>query len=592
MRLRRELLIRSEWLKGRNRPTPGATSGVAPLPLPARLESRAQSAISAGTFTFLNQTVALGRPIQWQPEGVDQLWRYQLHAFEYLLPLGSSLRDRGDESDARLFRELVEDWMAACPMGVGTAWDPYPTSLRIRNWIYAYTLVSDHVSRDGEFVRRWLDHLYSQTCYLERFLEYHLLGNHLIENARALLLAGLFFTDRNAERWRLRGERLLWRELERQFLPDGGHQELSPMYHQIMLQLYCEVVELLSALGRPVPQWVRDRIGDLQEWLAAMLHPDGELSLLSDAARGMAGAPGPLIGAAKSVDGLQPLADSGYVVFRDESSGDFAVFDCGRIGPDHQPGHGHCDCLSYELDVAGERILVDSGVGTYYGDLQWRDYYRSTRAHNTVQIDGVEQSEIWDRFRVGRRHQPRGVRWADEDGLLWASAAHDGYESLPDPVTHRRWMCWIDRRFWLICDRISGSGRHRVESFLHFHPDAKPTVSPSLDGRFAGTVQRGDVSVRILAWGAQDLREMRGQSPIHQGWCATEFNRPTANSVWSFETEGELPVWLAYVFWPDSGRLTAKFSAHSVDRLEAAIETDVSGYRIVCSETEVELSRA
>ena len=590
MRVRRALLLRSELMKRRNRPAPGATSGITPLPLP-ELEKQPQEGIAEGVFTFLNRTVALGRPLQWHPDGVDQLWQYQLHAFEYLLPLGMRIREQGDESDVQLFRELIEGWTGAIPMGATSAWDSYPTSLRIRSWIYAYTLVSERVSPDDDFVRSWLDDLYANVCYLERFLEYHLLGNHLIENARSLLLAGLFFSDRRAARWRAKGERILWRELERQFLTDGGHQELSPMYHQLMLELYREVVGLLVTLGKPAPRWVDDRIYAMQEWLAAMLHPDGELALLNDAVMGMAGASKPQIGTAKASDGLQPLPDSGYFVFRDESRGDFAVFDCGSLGPDHQPGHGHCDCLSYELDIGGERVLVDSGVATYYGDLVGRNYYRSTRAHNTVQVDGVEQSEIWDRFRVGRRHHPQGARWGSSPGLEWASGAHDGYERLPAPVTHRRWISWVDRRFWLVCDRITGSGRHRVESFMHFHPEAQEITAPSLDGRSAGTVRRGDVSVQILTWGAQDLRESRGEAPIPQGWCANEFNRPRANTVWGLGAEGELPIWLACVFWPGSDPVAARFSSAADERLEVAIETDVGAYRVTCSEAGVEVTR-
>jgi uncharacterized heparinase superfamily protein len=586
---RRRLLQRCEFLARRYEAKVGAYDELTSLPFPPIEQSWKLDGIEQGFFTFLNQRVALGSPVDWDPEGVDRLWLYQLHSFNYLLPLGSRFYDEESDTDYRLFRNLCEEWMRTQPIGATPAWDPYPTSLRIRNWLRAQALFEEALRDDLFFARAWLESLYSQAIYLEDFLEYHLLGNHLIENGRALLLAGLFFKDARARRWRSKGERILWRELERQFLDDGGHDERSPMYHQLMLAVYQEVLSVLTGLDIPVATDVHRRVEAMENWLATMLHPDGEIALLNDSVFDMAGPAAPLLGRNFDLaEGMTPLPQSGYFVFRDSERQTFAVFDGGHLGPDHQPGHGHCDCLSYELSISGLRLIVDSGVGTYYGQPTWRNYYRSTRAHNTVQVDGEEQSEIWHRFRVARMAYPSRVRWGSNDHVEWVTASHTGYRRLPGKVTHRRWFCWIDRKYWLILDRFTGSGRHRFESFLHFHPDADVSSPIGHDGLFEGVVRRQDAILRALIWGGQEAHLVRGEAGKRQGWYAPSFNRHLESSVWEIRAEGSLPACLGYVLWPGSESVSSRFSAPPGDPLQVEIDTKHKQYLVSCDEATVE----
>lgn len=548
--------------------------------------------IREGVFDFLNQEIDLGRPVRWVPEEVDRLWHYQLHAFEYVVPLGLRFQRSASKEDYGIFRELVDDWLQASPVGAEPAWDPYPTSLRIRNWLQAYSLFDSAIQQDSAFAQRFLEGLYSQARYLERFVEYHLLGNHLIENGRALLMAGLFFQDRRARRWRRKGAGILWREIDRQFLSDGAHFERSPMYHRLMLRLYQDAVGVLTALGRPVPPGIGARLEKMEAWLATVLHPDGEIPLLNDSVIGDARKAKAAVEAGENgASSLEPLPESGYFVFRNPRKQDFVIFDCGPIGPDYQPGHGHCDCLSYELSVSGHRIIVDSGVGTYYGDLARRNYYRSTRAHNTIQIDGEEQSEIWDRFRVGRRAYPLGVRWRNGKDIAWVTGAHTGYRRLSGRVTHRRWFCWIDRRFWLVCDRLTGSGRHRVESFLHFHPEAEVDKPVRQNGHFAAQIRRQEAALSIVLWGAGEVRTDDEETNAPQSWYAPGFNREIANPVWCLYSEVDLPAWSAQVLWPGGNHVEAQFLEESKEAFRVEVQGGGASYRVFCDGRTMELER-
>jgi hypothetical protein len=547
-----------------------------------------------GTFTFLNRCACLGQPVNWFPQSESKLWIYNLHYFDYAVSLGWDYAQGGDKHPYRVFRRLVREWISNCPIATPLAWDPYPLSLRIKNWIKAYTFFEPVLIEDVSFATELRRSLYAQASFLEDNLEFHLLGNHLIENGRALLFAGLFFADRVAERWQRKGERILWRELHEQFLDDGGHCERSPMYHQMMVELYQEVISVLDVQGYTVPEDVIERVEAMQEWSCAVLHPDGEIPLLNDAVLGVAPVPvEPPKGAPTAPAGLKALSDSGYFVFRDDSARDFVIFDCGPLGPDHQPGHGHCDMLSYELSLSGQRLIVDSGVGNYYGELDWRTYYRSTRAHNTVVVDGSEQSEIWDRFRVARRARALGVRWADRGPeLAYTIGAHSGYCRLKGNPVHHRWMCWVDRSFWLVCDQVIGEGWHQVDSLVHFHPQAHVVSVPKIaELGQVGEVRRGGVNLKVVPWGVQSVYAYCGETDPIQGWYAPEFGTRVKNHVWSFSWVGKLPVWLGYVLWPEPTDVTVQVSTFSERSCCIDVRSGEMLYHIVCSPADVNVEK-
>ena len=549
------------------------------LPRPVPFSSRGKPVFDTAEFetnrvTFLNRAVCVGDPIDWFPPE-SQLWLYNLHYFDYVLSLADRYRREQEESAFRIFRRFVAQWIQTCPIASPIAWDPYPVSLRISNWIAVFEVFRESIRDDKAFEKVFLESLHTQASYLEQNIEYHLLANHLIENGRALLLAGLFFSGESAARWQRKGELILWNALEEQFVDDGGHFERSPMYHQMMLALYLDVVSTLESRQLRVPDGVKERIRAMQSWLVTTLHPDGNIPLLNDAAMESAGAPTELLGGAPSArDGLSPLPSTGYFIFRDRSAENYLIFDCGPLGPDFQPGHGHCDTLSFELSLGGKRMIVDSGVGDYYGELRWREYDRSTRAHNTVVIDGSEQSDVWSRFRVGRRARPSDVKWSEEGPqLAYVCGSHDGYRHLKGRVQHRRWICWVARKFWVVFDRISGRGMHSAESLIHFHPDVIVRAAPAgSTGNRRAVVERAGATLQILPQGAQEVVEYYGRTDEIQGWYSPKMGVRRENLVWGFCRQDVLPIWLGYILWPSSTRVTTHFSV--VDDLACRVNVE------------------
>jgi uncharacterized heparinase superfamily protein len=202
--------------------------------------------------------------------GQSRLWRYNLHYLDDLDALDASFSD--EERCA-----LLDQWIAQNPPGRGTGWEAYPLSLRIVNTV-------KFISRFPAVRPQWLQSLALQVGALERRIEYHLRANHLFENGKALVFAGSFFGGPTAQAWLRKGLRIVDAECREQFLPDGGHFELSPMYQGTMLWNVCDLIYLAESSRIPelierAPAW-REMLREGLTWYAAMTHPDGGIAFL------------------------------------------------------------------------------------------------------------------------------------------------------------------------------------------------------------------------------------------------------------------------------------------------------------------------
>jgi uncharacterized heparinase superfamily protein len=356
--------------------------------------------------------------------------------------------------------------------------------LRIVNWIkWALTAAPGDAPRLDEALR---DSLATQTRWLRHRLEYHLLGNHLWANAKALAFAGAFFEGPEAQRWLGKAAALLDRELREQFLPDGGHFERSPMYHAILLEDVLDLINLSRVFPACVPSDLLDKLSEtavrMLNWLRVMTHPDGRISFFNDSAFGVAPNHAALAAYAQVLgikSGMQPLKavealpQSGYVRLQNDRA--VVICDVGAIGPDYLPAHAHADTLSFELSVNGERLVVNSGTSTYDAGPQ-RQQERSTAAHNAVVVDGQSSSEVWGSFRVARRARPFDVCYEDAGATQSAEASHDGYRHLRGRVIHRRrWT--LEANGLVIDDHLAG----RFESacaYWHIRPGVSVSTNP------------------------------------------------------------------------------------------------------------------
>ncbi len=456
------------------------------------------------TFRLLSESHDLNE-CGWDPPTVSRLWRYNLHYFDDLNAVSASERRGWHEP-------LVRRWISENPVGQGTGWEPYPVSLRMVNW--AKWILAGHAPSS-----EMLTSLAVQARWLASRLEWHLLGNHLLANAKALIFSGLLFAGAEPDSWRDLGMRVLMREVGEQVLPDGGHFELSPMYHAIVLEDLLDLVNAGAAFPDAFDSAQRVWLGKLptvidrmRSWLAAMCHPDGEISFFNDAALGIASHPvliqdyAARLGlgvACQAPDGVVNLVDSGFVRV---AIGDcVAILDVGRVGPHHLPAHAHADTLSFEMSLRGRRVLVNSGTSLYDAGAE-RSRQRATESHNTVSVDGCSSSEVWASFRVGSKARPFALRIDRHCNAIAVTCAHDGYRRLRPAVTHSR-AWWFQPGRVAVIDKLNCIGR--ATSHWHWHPDMQVVSATPCDASndsFAARLSMSGVDVSFHAKHASAVR--------------------------------------------------------------------------------------
>lgn len=406
----------------------------------------------ADRFRFLNEERTF---TGWNDSARDKLWLYNLHYFDWLRQ-ESVMEEEGNR--------WIAKWIAENPPPAGNGWEPYPLSLRIVNWIKWHW--SGHsLSEDAR------QSLAVQVRFLMKRLEYHLLANHLLVNARALVFAGCFFSGPEAGKWLAKGLEIYREQLPEQILADGGHFELSPMYQCIILE------NLLDLRNIHAPLELDDVIRRMFHWLAVMTGPDGRIALFNDAAYGFSLTPAELqcygerLGfKTEHVNGSEDLPQSGYSRLQPDND-IVCICDTGDIGPSYQPGHAHADALSFELWLKGRKVLTNCGTGRYFNSPE-RRFQRSSAAHNTLTIDGLSSSEMWSAHRVARRGRLLSRSFqADQCGGAFRTWFG---------ITHARTWRIENGGILTITDHVSGKGTHLL-SFM-FHPlasDLKISSEPA-----------------------------------------------------------------------------------------------------------------
>ena len=448
-----------------------------------------QSIFIDGKVSFLSVIGDINSSSSWNDDSKEKLWLYNLHYFDDLNSINFTERESYHFA-------LIKRWIHENRPCIGNGWEPYPTSLRLVNWVKWF-------SKKDTFDMEFLISIDKQAQALSQNLEYHILGNHLFSNGKALIFVGSFLQGNRAETYIELGLKIITRELDEQFLKDGAHFELSPMYHEILLLDLLELINLANIsqnnkLLRCLPKWIKVAKKAIY-WLKTMIHPDGEISFFNDSAFGIAAKPKDLFNFAKSL-GIKSSYTclpnfvtnraSGYSRF---SSNIYTlIVDHGNIGPDYLPGHAHADTLSFELSVGFNRVFVNSGT-SLYGVSEERLRQRKTAAHNTVVVEGEDSSEVWSGFRVARRAYSSLIKVSEIDGGAFIKAEHNGYKRLKANITHSREFSTGAKEIKII-DELSGE-IVRASAFYHIHPDVVIEISSPYEVKLV-TLENNHVVIR------------------------------------------------------------------------------------------------
>ena len=406
-----------------------------------------------GKVSLLNQVVELDYSPDYT-KTLKPLIYNNVYYFEYGIALAAEYQRTKDVAWWELFKKCYEDYLAA----KADLKSAYSMALHIPNVLIALELFGDAV--EDEFRQKVYCELYSQYQYLQKHQEKHLLANHYFEDLKALVIGAYLFGDDKDLKAYLKEFK---KQCEEQILEDGVHYELSLMYHKLILEDVMRIGMLAKIPGFPECGWIEPLIQRMTDACYSLEKGMGRTPLFNDAGDNVAKTCEQLCRAAEKHFGIKPVlrdafADSGYYKLYDGERA--LLFDAGKIGVDYQPAHGHCDCLSFELSVDGKPLFVNSGTYEYQGDL--RKYFRKTCAHNTVEINGHEQSQCWGGFRVAKRtsriYGTAGDGFTEGRYCNYLGEEHQRRVSLKDGIMEVR-------------DSVKAAEGVPVKSYLHIAPD-------------------------------------------------------------------------------------------------------------------------
>ena len=418
--------------------------------------------------------------IDWNFSEYGKLWTYNLTYFEYL---------NQQEITPETGVQLIHDFIRKTGI-IKDGLEPFPISLRIINWIKF--LIKNNI-KDTEIDQS----LYIQSEILMDKLEYHLLGNHLLENGFALLFAAYYFSD---EKFYKKATTILQPELEEQILTDGAHFELSPMYHSLMLYRVLDCINLIKENtlhfqnARYLSEFLQKKSALMLGWLQHITFQNSNFPCFNDSAPDIAPTPSELFDYATRLNvetKTVALKESGYRKFQ---NADYeCVVDVGHVGPDYIPGHAHSDTFNFVIHSKGQPFIVDTGISTYENDEN-RHRERSTSAHNTVQIGEEDQSEVWSSFRVARRAKIIDLN-EDKNTI---KATHNGYARIG--ATHTRAFHFSEKEIF-IKDNIHTKKNIPARAFIHFHPSVQAEIKDNMINTNVGKIRfEGCKSIELTSY--------------------------------------------------------------------------------------------
>jgi len=529
-------------------------------------------------------------------------WTWDLNRHPYFITLGKAYWYTGNEKYVGKFTELLLDWVAANPAGVGRrSWNSVlEVAVRLNTWIWAFFFFrrADAFGQ-GEQVA-FLKGLLTHARYLAARIEYHAVNNHLLLEAKALAFCGLLFPEfREARGWRDAGLQILWDEVERQVCVDGVHAERAPLYHRRVMSALLEMLVLLENNDLPVPEKVISRVERMLDFDMNITKPDGTIPLFGDSAlteiqaRFSNRGGGAILFRRVGLDGGSPDEDmawllggrklgqrpievvsdrrlisrsfprGGYFVMRGGTGeqGLYLAFDCGPFGYEFGPIHGHADALSFDLYAYGRTLITDCGVYSYHLGEDWRNYFRGTRAHNTLVVDGKDQSVLLKSGRVYRMAQARLHQWVSNAYFDLVDGTHDGYGRLRAPVIHRRKIFFVKPEYWIVVDLLTGQqARHHLEQYFHLMPQAVPILDQATKTarvEYAGTPVMTVAPLRDQSLQAEIITG--ATNPI-QGWVSFFSGEKTAAPVLRYSKDVQVPTSFVNVLYPHPARSRQELS--------------------------------
>ena len=537
--------------------------------------------------TGIESPLAFGKELDYRDTDlvgdIKYLWEPNRHQHVVTLAQAFALTQSKKYLDA--VEEQLDSWFLACPWRYGPNWaSALEAALRLINWAMVWQLVGKaSLEAQPDFRERWLKSVYQHAEFIRGWLSLHSsANNHLIGEATGLFVAGLAWPHWPAARgWVETGKAILEREALAQNAPDGVNREQALWYQQFVLDFMMTALLAGKANGQWFSPDYESRIEAMLDFIASVMDAGGNVPMIGDADDGL------VTGGCLDVPPYKSLLALGAILFK---RGDFklkahtlddrarwllgaaadaefqrldaektrlplrqafpeggyfvlgcefdtpneirVVADAGPLGYRSIAAHGHADALAFTLSAGGKEFLIDPGTYAYHTQERWRQYFRGTAAHNTVRIDGFDQSVSGGNFMWLRKARSGCSLWLSSTEHDSFEGWHDGYMRLDDPVKHRRLIQLHKKaRQLVIEDTLEMEDEHDVELLFHCHEQCQVDAVPE-----GYLLTRDGAFVRLLlpqVEGATRLVQHGSLAPI-LGWVSRAFDRrePTTTIVW------------------------------------------------------------
>ncbi|UJP06126.1 MAG: heparinase II/III family protein [Nitrosomonas sp.] len=549
--------------------------------------------------TGIQAPLVFGKTLNYRNEdlvgNIKYLWEPNRHL--QLTTLAQAYHLSGDSRYASGVQVLLESWFDQCPYPLGVHWtSSLELAVRLVNWSFTWHLLGGENSRlfaseEGErFKRRWLDSIYLHCHFIASFLSRHSsANNHLFGELMGLFVAAITWPCWQASKhWLQQAHRELETEAIKQNAPDGVNLEQAVYYqHEVIdMMLICWLVG--RANGIAFSQHFTTRLERMLEFIAAVMDVSGSVPMIGDADdalmvhwskepnwhlyRSLLATAAVLFNrsdfkektkhfddksrwllgddAKHHYDSIAPnnhqatlrreFRTGGYFIIGsnfDQQNEIRAVADAGPLGYLSIAAHGHADALSFTLSVAGNPILIDPGTYAYHTQKKWRDYFRGTAAHNTVRVDGIDQSEIGGNFMWLRKANARREHWESNPDKDCFVASHDGYRRLPDPVIHRRKIEFLKQaRIIVVEDMLTCTAEHELEFNWHFSEACQVSIDHN-----TVRVTIADIHLEITMPNGNGKPELAiGSENPPSGWISRNFDEkiPSPSVIWREKITG------------------------------------------------------
>ena len=571
---------------------------------------------------YLNPNLAGDKKLQWE-----------LNRHQYFATLGQAYWLSLDERYAQGFVEHLGSWMDHNPPKLGINWaSSLEIAFRSISWIWAVNFFKTSLLFSPDILNRLLKFLYVSARHLETYLSTYFSPNtHLTGEALGLFYLGTMFPEfEDAERWKSTGRQILLEQITKQIRADGGYFEQSSYYHRYTADFYSHF-HILAGLNNLPDCEVTNELSLLLEHLMYLTRPDGTTPLFGDDDGGrlmrldrkpandfrptlstgavlllrpdlrfVAGELAEetfwLLGAdcTELFDSITPdkpkklsvaFPESGYFVLRDAWTRDanFLLFDSGVHGS-LSCGHAHADALAVEVAVKGFPLLVDPGTFTYTGSKEFRDWFRSTMAHNTVTVDRESSSLPNGPFSWLTQANADVTAWISEGRFDYIVGEHDGYQRLRAPVKHKRSILFLKDDYWIIRDSLISEGYHHYELWFHFAEH----IQTQLDARNRTLISTlPDQSVARIV-----VLSDGGKWSTESGWTSSCYGTKKNAPVFAHTADGSAVDFITLIFpqrraeqsvvelEAEGGRAFQVVSSNAVDTVIIRTEREVRTHEV------------